>query len=929
MAKKGRPFLFISRPFNTANTDLSDFCCNGLKFCLCLLVVRTSKEREMAERRFKYTREDFGELPVKLIHLTIYLNFLGDAVEAKNCLEMVSVKGLDSIELDARDLEIISIEWCAGPAAPGSPLSHEYSREKNKLNVKLPRRVEAGERFFVRTRTRCAPSERVLEGIYKDTTPPGAPQQYMSQCQQWGFQRIMPIFDDCRAKCTMTTTIEADSGYTHLISNGNIDPNSNPDGSPVPKPGDPTRQIITYENPVPTPPYLFLVCAGTWDTLIDEVTYPSGQTVRLEYLVPPGSKEYVRIPMAILKESALWVGKTQDYEYGFDTYRTICMTKSNFGGMENLGNTTIVTDAALVTEHTLDSMLIYAHAVIVHEFEHNQCGSETTMETPFDVWLNEAYTVDVERQFMADIFDPAFVRLYQVEAMRAPLSGPLTVEDAGHYGRIVRDGFNDPEELIDGVTYVKAAEVIRMLRLLVGPEAFRAGKTLYFSRYRYANANTDQFFECFEEASKMSLEQFKKGWLFRIGYPKVSAKTEYDRLSGLFRILFRQESGGEPFCLPISVALVNKEGRDVAGTEKVFILKDAGAELTFDNLPEDVAFASMNRDCSFYGTFRLDADAGTLAAQVRLDPNAFNRVEAMRKLTDFVRIGLITDPDAEVSEEWLTLYGEILSDQKLPASLKAYMLRIDEQPLDRNYATWFQELVAARERIMREVNARYRTDLIREFEGLLAAAPKAGTPRQGLEERMIRNVLLELIAVDDSAGSRRLLIDYFRSAATATDRVAALTLLNRSGEPSRRNILEEVYSDWHGHLSGYANYLRIVSSGTRDDVFEMIEAERTRQTFDVTQPTWCRALFLTMASNNKMAWTDKGIEWVADKVIYLAPINGTIASRLLNTFQHVKSLKPGLRDKVTRALERIVREVSDETSAAIHGQASAYLGSKR
>ena len=63
----------------------------------------------------------------------------------------------------------------------------------------------------------------------------------------------------------MTTTIEADAAYTHLISNGNIDRRSNPDGKPVPKPGDPSRQVITYENPVPMAPYLFLVCVGTWD----------------------------------------------------------------------------------------------------------------------------------------------------------------------------------------------------------------------------------------------------------------------------------------------------------------------------------------------------------------------------------------------------------------------------------------------------------------------------------------------------------------------------------------------------------------------------------------------------------------------------------------------------------------------------------------
>jgi len=187
-------------------------------------------------------------------------------------------------------------------------------------------------------------------------------------------------------------------------------------------------------------PYLFLVCAGTWDTLADQVTYPFGRSVRLEYLVPPGRTDGARIPMEILKESVLWIGRTQNYEYPGDTYRTICMNKSNFGGMENVGNTTIVTDAALVDEHTLDHLLMYAHAVIVHEFEHNQCGSETTMETPFDVWLNEAYTVDVERQFMADLFDPTFIRLQQVDSIRHPLLGlwPLRTVDmwGGLSGRV-------------------------------------------------------------------------------------------------------------------------------------------------------------------------------------------------------------------------------------------------------------------------------------------------------------------------------------------------------------------------------------------------------------------------------------------------------------------------------------------------------------
>ncbi|MGV8073248.1 MAG: DUF3458 domain-containing protein [Syntrophobacteraceae bacterium] len=886
----------------------------------------------MSSRTYKYRRENIGELPVKLEHLTIYLNFLQDGVEARNCLEMTAKQPLDKIELDAGDLDIISIEWCKRPDdahGQGDPLEYAYYREQNRLHVTLSRSVEAGERFCIRTHTKCVPSETVLDGIYKDTTPPGAPQQYMSQCQQWGFQRIMPIFDDCRAKCAMTTTIEADAEYTHLISNGNISAEANPGGVPLPKPGDPSRQVITFENRVPMAPYLFIACVGTWDTLTDCLTFDSGRTVRLEYLVPPGCAREAAIPMQILKDSVLWIARTQDYEYTAETYRTICMNKSNFGGMENVGNTTIVTDAALIREHTLDFSLLYAHAVIVHEFEHNQCGSETTMESPFDMWLNEAYTVDVERQFMADRFNPAFVRLLQVDSIRNPLLGPLTIEDAGHAGRIVRDGFNDPDELIDTVTYVKAAEVIRMLRLIVGTENFLAGKTLYFSRYRFGNANTEQFFECFEETSGISLAQFKKGWLFRIGYPRITAETAYEPEARRYRIRFEQEvqPGQEPFQLPIALALVDEEGRDMPGTEQTFQLKEAQAELVLDNISSRPAFASLNRDYSFYGTFRnRSATNHDLVLQARLDPNTYNRVDAMRELTDAERIKLLLEPDAEISASWLDVIGETLRDSGLPSSLKAYLLRIDEQPMDRRYSTWYQELVAARDKLIVAVNERYCSELKDAFLGLdTYTKPPGSSPGDGIEERMLKQVLLDLIVIDDSLESHRIILDHYRSATTATDRVSALTALNRSSSPSRIAILDEVYLQWHTHLSGYANYLRIVSSGTQPDVFEMIERERRRPSFDVAQPTWCRALFLPMAANNKMIWTDQGVRRLTDTIIELAPINATTTSRMLNTFQHVQRLKPQLKEKVMSALESIVRGVPDSAGPTIHGQAAAYL----
>ena len=105
----------------------------------------------------------------------------------------------------------------------------------------------------------------------------------------------------------------------------------------------------------------------------------------------------------------------------------------------------------------------------------------------------------------------------------------------------------------------------------------------------------------------------------------------------------------------------------------------------------------------------------------------------------------------------------------------------------------------------------------------------------------------------------------------------------------------------------------------------MIAREKTRDTFDVTQPTWCRALFLPMAVNTRMLWTERGINWLKDAIIELAPLNATTASRMLNSFQHVRILRTPLREYVGSALRSIVKEVSTNDSPIIHGQATVYL----
>ena len=616
------------------------------------------------------------------------------------------------------------------------------------------------------------------------------------------------------------------------------------------------------------------------------------------------------------------------------------MEKSNFGGMENVGNTTIITEAALIDRFTSDARLIYAHGVIVHEYEHNECGSDVTMESPFDMWLNEAFTVDVERTFLRSVFNPAFLRLREVDAIRAPGTGPLATEDGGVFGRIVRDGFNHPDELVDGLTYVKAPEVIAMLRRLLGTEVFDRGVRIYFSRYTGSNANTDQFLACFEEASGRDLSTFRDPWLASVGYPQVTADYHYDEAGRRLALTFRQtRSGtGECFIIPIICAAVGPDGRDLPDTSRTLILDTAEKTVTFANVPRP-AFVSLNRGASFYGTCEdRSATPAQRRLQVRHDTDTFNRVEAMRTLTDRERGALLgellagADPaslEAAVSIDWLDLFAENLQDTTLPDGLKGYLLQVDEQPLTRCHLRHVRECWHAR-RILLRALARHAGDaLFRMFEetDTRGTADPSDTRAlsAGIERRFLAGVLMEPLAAADTPRAHAALAAHYTAATHTTDRLNALSALHRSSCPHRLQRVAAAGDELRPHLSGYLGWLGILGRTHHPDATAIIAHEAAHPAFDIRHPGMSRALYVPFSLNNARLWSDEGLDFLARTVESLAAVNENTALRLIAPLQQAATLAEDLRPCVMATLRRLHDAIPETMAPSVHGRLADYL----
>ena len=85
-------------------------------------------------------------------------------------------------------------------------------------------------------------------------------------------------------------------------------------------------------------------------------------------------------------------------------------------------------------------------------------------------------------------------------------------EDAGPLAHPVRpSSYLKIDNFYTATIYEKGAEVIRMLKTLVGPDAFRARLDLYFERWDGHATTVEEFIAVFDEASGRDLAQFLPG----------------------------------------------------------------------------------------------------------------------------------------------------------------------------------------------------------------------------------------------------------------------------------------------------------------------------------------------------------------------------------------------------------------------------------
>jgi aminopeptidase N len=311
------------------------------------------------------------------------------------------------------------------------------------------------------------------------------------------------------------------------------------------------------------------------------------------------------------------------------------------GAMENKGLNIFNDKYVLASPDTAtDSDFAHIEAIIAHEYFHNWTGNRITCRDWFQLCLKEGLTVYRDQEFSSAMRSRPVKRIADVRNLRAT----QFVEDAGPLAHPVRpDTYKEINNFYTTTIYEKGAEIVRMLRTLIGDEKFRAGMDLYFARHDGEAATIEQFIQCFADTSARDMAQFMR-WYNQAGTPTVTVKTEFDVARGAFRLEAKQEiapTPGQPqklpMLVPLALGLVDKSGRDLPlrladGTT----LKHAVMELTeptqtfeFVDLKERPVL-SLNRNFSAPINLVSDLSRDELVHLAAHDRDAFNRWQARR-----------------------------------------------------------------------------------------------------------------------------------------------------------------------------------------------------------------------------------------------------------------------------------------------------------
>jgi aminopeptidase N len=776
------------------------------------------------------------------------------------------------------------------------------------------------EPFTLEIETELNPSANTqLMGFYRTGSA------YCSQCEAEGFRRITYFLDRPDVLSVYSVRLDAETSEAPvLLSNGNMTAAGAIEGT--------TRHFAVWHDPFPKPCYLFAAVGGDLGGIHDTFVTASGREVKLGIYVEHGKEASATYAMDALKRSMRWDEEVFGREYDLDVFNIVAVSDFNMGAMENKGLNVFNDKYVLASPETAtDADYAQIEAVIAHEYFHNWTGNRITCRDWFQLCLKEGLTVFRDHEFSADMRSRAVRRIADVRTLRAQ----QFPEDAGPLAHNVRpETYFEINNFYTATVYEKGAEIIRMLKVLIGAEKFRAGMDLYFARYDGTAATVEQFIGCFAEVSGRDLTQFFL-WYTQAGTPLVEVSANYNPATQALTLDLAQSSKTTPgqdqklpFVIPIELGLLSRDGKifdlvtgpqDGASASELIggliELTTPQRRVVFHALPEQPVI-SLLRGFSAPVSLAYAASEDDLIAQTAHDSDSFNRWQASQtyatrlllRSVEQVRAGRGPVSDARFIEALRHVLKTSAAD---PAFAAQVVTLPGEADIAREIGKEVDPdaIFVARKALRQAIGSTLSVELRAIYDSL--ADDGAYSPDSvAAGRRALRNSTLDLYAAANPEGLAVAEAQFAR-ARFMTDKIAALNIIALQPGPAREAALQAYYETYRNEPLAIDKWFALQAAIPESGTLARVKTLMQHPGFSLGNPNRTRALIGAFAAGNQTQFNapdGSGYEFVTSIVLQLDEKNPQVAARLLGAFKSWRALETGRRSLAETALRRVAAQ---------------------
>lgn len=786
----------------------------------------------------------------------------------------------------------------------------EYQLNKTELIIST-----VPNEFTLKIETQIKPNKNTsLSGLYVSRNI------FCTQCEAEGFRRITYFLDRPDVLASFTTTIIADkTQYPVLLSNGN---------KIATKILTNNQHSITWQDPFKKPSYLFALVAGNLEFIEEQFITNSARNVVLQIFFEKGHKEKCYHAMDSLKKAMNWDEQAYGREYDLDIFMIAVIDDFNMGAMENKGLNIFNAQTVLADpQSATDSDYSYVTKVVGHEYFHNWTGDRITCRDWFQLSLKEGLTVFREQEFSEIIGSAAIERINTVKLLRSL----QFAEDAGPLAHPVQpDSYIEINNFYTMTIYEKGAEIIRMMKVLVGSELFRRGMDIYFQRYDGQAVTIENFIQSIEAGSGCDLQQFRL-WYKQSGTPELHIKYDYKPEANTFDLIVKQTCPPTPnqlnkksFYLPLSIALLNAEGKALSlqlaeeseGIEKqrILTIKEAEQHFQFINVASKPV-PSLLRNFSAPVKLYVEYSDKDLAFLMCNDSDDFNRWDAVQQLANRIimrRLEQPAIPDEAVNlliESYQSVLTNIskknnaLSAELLNLPSEAYfaeqMKIIDVEGIHKA-RIWLREKIASDlGKKLLELYKSYQTFKPYTFNETAQA------------QRRVKNTCLNYLMLLQQAIINNLAITQYQKADNMTDSVSALSELVNNNVPENIQFLNDFYEKHKANTLVVCKWFAIQARAPLSNTLQRVKALLKHPAFDWKNPNKIRSLIGAFCTENQVQFhqiSGEGYLFLSEQIQYLDKLNSQIAARLLRPLTRWQQFDKTRRELMQEQLEYIVRK---------------------